>query len=65
MNRTLYILPDLDTSLAFLYDLGTLSKKKNDIIWEFFPTVGPPPPPPFWEPLFQKFFLVFILHFRT
>ena len=24
--------------------LGTLSKKKNDIIWEFFPNVGPPPP---------------------
>ena len=21
-------------------------KKKNDIIWEFFPNVGPPPPPP-------------------
>ena len=26
-------------------------KKKNDIIWEFFPNVGPPPTPPFWEPL--------------
>ena len=26
---------------------------------------GLPPPPPFWEPLFQKKFLVFILHFRT
>ena len=22
--------------------LGTLSNKKNDIIWEFFPNVGPP-----------------------
>ena len=39
------------------------SQKKNDIIWEFFPNVGPPPP--FWEPLIQKKFLVFILHFRT
>ena len=29
-------------------------KQKNDIIWEFFPNVGPPPTPPFWEPLFQK-----------
>ena len=28
-------------------------KKKNDIIWEFFPNVGPPTPP-FWEPLIQK-----------
>ena len=28
------------------FDLGTLSKKKNDIIWEFFPNVGPPPHPP-------------------
>ena len=30
--------------------------KKNDIIWESFPNVGPPPPPnpPFWEPLIQK-----------
>ena len=36
--------------------------KKNDIIWEFFPNVGPPP---FWEPLIQKKILVFILHFRT
>ena len=37
--------------------LGTLSKKKNDIIWEFFPNVGPPPPPPpFWEPFIQKKF---------
>ena len=36
-------------------NLGTLSKEKNDIIWEFFPNVGPPPPPPpFWEPLIQK-----------
>ena len=41
------------------------SLKKNDIIWEFFPNVGPPPIPPFWEPLIQKKFLVFILHFRT
>ena len=40
-------------------------KQKNDIIWEFFPNVGPPPIPPFWEPLIQKFFLVFILHFRS
>ena len=31
-----------------------LKKKKNDIIWEFFPNVGPPRPPPFWEPLIQK-----------
>ena len=31
--------------------LGTLSKKKNDIIWEFFPNVGPPTPPPFGNPL--------------
>ena len=44
---------------------GTLSKEKNDIIWEFFPNVGPPPPtPPFWEPLIIKKFLVFILHTR-
>ena len=35
-----------------LLNLGTLSNKKNDIIWEFFPNLGPPPP--FWEPLIQK-----------
>ena len=29
-------------------------KEKNDIIWEFFPNVGPLPTPPFWEPLIQK-----------
>ena len=34
-------------------DLGTLSKK-NDIIWEFFPNVGPPPP--FGNPLSKKNF---------
>ena len=34
--------------------LGTLPNKKNDIIWEFFPNVGPPPPPPpFGNPLSQ------------
>ena len=27
-----------------LLNLGTLSNKKNDIIWEFFPNVGHPPP---------------------
>ena len=35
--------------------LGTLSKK-NDIIWEFFPNVGPPPTPPFGNPLSKKNF---------
>ena len=32
--------------------------KKNDIIWEFFPNVGPPPPhpPPFGNPLSKKNF---------
>ena len=30
-------------------------KKKNDIIWEFFPNVGPPPPPPpFGNPFSKK-----------
>ena len=49
-----------------MYILRYALKKKPDIIWEFFPNVGPPPPtPPFWEPLIQNFFLVFILHFRT
>ena len=34
------------------YYLGTFPKRRT-------------PPPPFWEPLFQKKILVFILHFRT
>ena len=38
------------------YVLGTLSNKKNDIIWEFFPNVGPPPTPPFGNPLSKKIF---------
>ena len=33
----------------YINKLGTLSNKKNDIIWEFFPNVGPPPP--FGNPL--------------
>ena len=28
------------------------SQKKNDIIWEFFPNIGPTPP--FWEPFIQN-----------
>ena len=41
-------------------------KKKNDIFWEFVPNGRTPPPtPPFWDILFTKKFLVFILHFRT
>ena len=40
------------------------SQKKNDIIWEFFPNVGPPHPPLLGTP-YQKKILVFILHFRT
>ena len=38
------------------------SKKKNDIIWEFFPNVGPPP---LLGTPYPKKTLVFILHFRT
>ena len=35
-----------------IYIIRYALKKKNDIIWEFFPNVGPPPPPPpFLEPL--------------
>ena len=40
--------------------LGTLSKKKNDIIWEFFPNVGPPPHPPLLgTPYPKKIFSVY------
>ena len=41
------------------------SQKKNDIIWEFFPNVGPPPHPPLLGTPYPKKNLVFILHFRT
>ena len=41
------------------------SQKKNDIIWEFFPNVGPPPHPPLLGTPYPKKILVFILHFRT
>ena len=44
--------------------LGTLPTKKNGIFWEFVPSVGPPPLPPFWEPVFSKKKVWFILHFR-
>ena len=44
---------------------GTLSNKNNDIIWEFFPNVGPPSPPhPLLGTPYPKKILVFILHFR-
>ena len=39
--------------------LGTLSENKNGIMWEKFPSGGPPPPtPPVWE--FSHFFTVFV-----
>ena len=41
-----------------------LSKKKRYYLG-IFPKRRTPPTPPFWEPLIQKIFLVFILHFRT
>ena len=44
--------------------LGTLSNKKT-ILFGNFSQTSDPHPPTFWEPLIQKFFLVFILHFRT
>ena len=35
-------------------------KKKKDIIWEFFPNVGPPPPPPLLgTPYPKKIFSVY------
>ena len=40
----------LATNLA-VFCLGTLSNKKNDIIWEFSQTSDPPP---FWEPLMYR-----------
>ena len=43
-------------------------KKKRYYLGIFPKRRTPPPPtptPPFWEPLIQKKFLVFILHFRT
>ena len=42
------------------YHYGTLSNKKNDIIWEFFPNIGPPPPPPLLgTPYPKKIFSVY------
>ena len=38
---------------------GTLSKKKNDIIWEFFPNVDPHPPllgTPYPKKIFSVYF---------
>ena len=59
------VLIDVSPLLSTCFSKVRSQKKKNDIIWEFFPNVGPPPTPPFWEPLIQKKNLVFILHFRT
>ena len=70
-KQKIFIIHEIDKnqSLVLKRDINLFRyavKKKNDIIWEFFPNVGPPhPPPPFWEPLIQKKNLVFILHFRT
>ena len=42
-----------------------LKEKKRYYLGIFPKRRTPPPTPPFWEPLFQKKFLVFNLHFRT
>ena len=55
--RTMYntnILDKVRSQKKERYYLGIFPKRRT-----------PPPPPPFWEPLIQKKFLVFILHFRT
>ena len=45
---------------SYWYWLGTFSEKKNDIIWEFFPNVGPPPHPPLLgTPYPKKIFSVY------
>ena len=46
----------LDFRLAFADICIRYALKKNyGIIWEFFPSGGPPhPPPPFWEPLIRR-----------
>ena len=39
-------------------------KKITGLFGNFSQMADPPPIPPFWEPLIQKKFLSFILHFR-
>ena len=51
MDDPAWPMPNMSDHLLEQYMLGTLPTKKNGIIWEFFPSVGPPP---FWEPLFPK-----------
>ena len=50
-----------NTFMAIPKKIGKLRyalKKKNDIIWEFFPNVGPPPPL-LGTPYPKKFFSVY------
>ena len=58
---------DVFISTTFFWPqcLGTLPTKKNGIIWEFFPSVGPPPPPPLLGTPVSKKKVWFILHFRS
>ena len=42
-----------------------LFQKKNGIMWEKFPSGGPPPPPSLGNPCYQKKKVGFIFHSRT
>ena len=37
--------PNSEEVKMYNLQLGDLSEEKYGIIWEFFPSVGPPPPP--------------------
>ena len=41
----------LEDSDESVFRLGTLSEKKNGIMWEKFSSGGPPPPPPATPPV--------------
>ena len=58
-------LPENERTENELYKVRSHKKKRYYL--GIFPKrrTPRPPTPPFWEPLIQKFFLVFILHFRT
>ena len=58
--------PFVSDNVVFYQFLRDVLREKNGIMWEKFPSGGPPPPTlQFGKPLLSKKKVGFIFHFRT
>ena len=58
-NWKIFLIFYIKLLLLFCFVIRNVVREKNGIMWEKFPSGGPPPPtPPVWE--FSHFFTVFV-----